>query len=183
MLMADVFVWVFFILGLMIAFPASWLLFFAVSNKGVVRAQDRVRRMPIVTFFVGVGAIFLIVAAVGLLAATALAPLQTLAFIVAASGMAFTMFGVSGIARQIGSMLPSGIDRDSPWRAHLRGGIVLELSFLIPVLGWFLILPMTLILGAGAATLSVLFRRAPADAEASAPAASKRVHQEVEAVL
>lgn len=180
MLMADVFIWVFLILGLMIALPATWLLFSAIFPKGVVRAQDRVRRMPVVTFFVGVGTIFLIVAAVGLLAATALAPLQTLAFVVTACGMAFTMFGVSGIARQIGSMLPSAIDRDSPWRSHLRGGIVLELSFLIPVLGWFLILPVTLIIGAGAATLSVLFRRAPLE---PAPAVSKRLHQEVEAVL
>jgi hypothetical protein len=169
MTMADVFTVVFVFLGLLLAMPATWLLFSAIAPRGVARAQYRARRMPVVAFFVGLGTISLFVATVAALAATSLAPLQTLAFLVAASGMAFTMYGVSGVARQIGAMLPSAIDRDNPWRSHLRGGIVLELSFLIPVLGWFLILPATLVVGAGAATLSLLLRASPEFQLQSAP--------------
>lgn len=161
MTMADVFTVVFIFVGFLLALPATWLLFSAIAPRGVARAQYRARRMPIVAFFVGLGTIALFAAAVAGLAATSLGPLQTLAFLVAASGMAFTMYGVSGVARQIGAMLPSAIDRDNPWRSHLRGGVVLELSFLIPILGWFLILPATLIVGAGAAALSILLRGVP----------------------
>jgi hypothetical protein len=38
----------------------------------------------------------------------------------------------------------------------VRGGVVLELAFLFPIVGWFIVLPLALILGAGAAVRVVL---------------------------
>jgi hypothetical protein len=57
---------------------------------------------------------------------------------------------------------------------------VLALSFLVPFLGWMLVFPIALILGAGAATTAV-FRRAPsaAPAPASAPAKPEPAREEI----
>ena len=43
-----------------------------------------------------------------------------------------------------------------PWRSTLRGGVVLELTYLLPFLGWFVILPASIIIGSGAANLGLL---------------------------
>jgi hypothetical protein len=44
---------------------------------------------------------------------------------------------------------------------------VLELSYLLPILGWFLILPLSVIIGAGSASLALIgLRRAGASATA-----------------
>jgi len=67
---------------------------------------------------------------------------------------------------------------DPAWKPHLRGGIVLALSFLVPFLGWLLLFPIALILGAGAATLAV-FRRSPAPAPLPAAAPREAVKEEI----
>jgi hypothetical protein len=72
----------------------------------------------------------------------------------------FSSTGISGLATSIGRRLASPVDREKSWMATLRGGIVLELSYLLPVLGWFVILPASIIIGCGAATLALL-RREP----------------------
>lgn len=49
-----------------------------------------------------------------------------------------------------------------PW--VLRGGIVLVPTLLVPLLGWFLLLPWTLVSGFGAALLAWRSRRVAAPA-------------------
>ena len=65
-------------------------------------------------------------------------------------------FRIPHSAFRIGERLASPADAARPWKATLRGGIVLELSYLLPVLGWFVILPLSIIIGCGAATLSLI---------------------------
>jgi hypothetical protein len=113
---------------------------------------------------------FLVVAALG---ATSVAPLVTLAVLLGAASFGFALYGVGGLTKEIGRKLPSAVDWDSPWRAHLRGSVILATSFLVPILGWFLVLPIAIVTGAGAAALSVIFRRPPDDiAPAPEPKAS-----------
>jgi hypothetical protein len=45
-------------------------------------------------------------------------------------------------------------DSQQPWRATLRGGVALGLASLLPILGWFVILPAAVIIGGGANLLS-----------------------------
>jgi hypothetical protein len=66
--------------------------------------------------------------------------------------------GVSGLATSIGRRLASPLDEQRPWRSTLRGGVVLELTFLLPILGWFVIQPASIIIGSGAANLNLLSR-------------------------
>ena len=74
--------------------------------------------------------------------------LSSLYFVYASAGMA-------GLATCIGLRLTSPADSERPWRATLRGGIVLELAYLLPILGWFLILPVSIIAGSGAVSLAL----------------------------
>jgi hypothetical protein len=168
MLMADVAVWTALFVGLMVVLPAVWLLFGALWPSAVQRAQERIPRRPWLTFFVGLGVSLLFTLVVAILGKANLAPP---ALIVAAFALGWSLLGVSALARHVGSRLAS--PGDPPWKPQLRGGIVLALSFLVPFLGWMLLFPIALILGAGAATLAV-FKRAPAPALAPVPAPAPR---------
>lgn len=64
--------------------------------------------------------------------------------------------GVAGLATVIGERLPSPADAQCPWKATIRGGIVLELSYILPFLGWFVLLPISIIIGAGATTRAMI---------------------------
>jgi hypothetical protein len=163
MLMADVAVWTALFVGLMVVLPAVWLLFGALWPSAVQRAQERIPRKPFSTFFIGLGVTLLFTILVGVLGKASLAPP---ALIVASFGLGWSLLGVSALARHVGSRL--GSPGDPAWKLHLRGGIVLALSFLVPFLGWMLVFPIAIVLGAGAATTAV-FRRKPAPEPAPAP--------------
>src|SRR5262245_58087145 len=67
--------------------------------------------------------------------------------------------GVAGLVTVVGERMagPSGnIGPQQPWRATLRGGVALGLASLLPILGWFVILPVAMIIGCGANLLSLL---------------------------
>jgi hypothetical protein len=66
--------------------------------------------------------------------------------------------GVAGLATSIGERLASPADTGQAWRATLRGSVVLVLTYLLPVLGWFVIIPASFIVGSGSAVLSILDR-------------------------
>ena len=66
---------------------------------------------------------------------------------------------MAGLATVVGERLPSPADAQCPWKATIRGGIVLELSYLLPFLGWFVLLPVSIIIGAGATTRALIRSR------------------------
>ena len=168
MLMADVAIWTALFVGLMVVLPAVWLLFGALWPSAVQRAQERIPRRPYLTFFVGLGVSFLLTAVVAILGQVNAAPV---ALVLSAFALGWSLVGVSALARHVGTRLAS--PGDPAWKPHLRGGIALALSFLVPFLGWMLLFPIALILGAGAATLAV-FKRAPAPAPTPVPVPAPR---------
>ncbi len=176
MLMADVAVWTALFVGLMVVLPAVWLLFGALWPAAVQRAQDRIPRRPYATFFVGAGVTLLVTALVAILSKTNLAPLALILF---AFSLGWSLLGVSALARHVGSRLSS--PGDAAWKPHLRGGIVLALSFLVPILGWMLLFPVALVLGMGAATLAV-FKRAPATPPAAVAAPREALKEDLSSV-
>ena len=75
----------------------------------------------------------------------------TLMIISASLGIA----GAAALAFRIGNGMPSQLDRTDPWRRTLRGSSVLALTFLLPIIGWFVWMPVVLSFGAGVALLTV----------------------------
>lgn len=166
MLMADTMAIFFVILGLLLAFPGLWLLCLGLWPRTANAAADYCSRGLAKPFFAGVpitlAMIFVatllnnVPGAIGNIAAIGTVCLYLL----------FSSAGVSGFATAIGRRLASPVDTERPWRATLRGGIVLELSYLLPILGWFVILPASIVTGCGASTLALL-RREPKTASES----------------
>jgi len=67
--------------------------------------------------------------------------------------------GVAGLVSVVGERLaspPGNMDSPQPWRATLRGGAALGLASLLPILGWFVIFPASVMVGCGASLISLL---------------------------
>ena len=156
MLMADTLAIFFVILGLLLAFPGLWLLCRGLWPNVVAGAANRCRKGLIKPILIGapLSAALIVFAII-----VAKLPGGVGGIVSAAIICAFAMIsnaGVAGFATCIGERLASPADAARPWKATLRGGVVLELSYLMPVLGWFVILPLSIIIGCGAATLSLI---------------------------
>ena len=154
MLFADTMAIFFVILGLLLAFPSLWLMCKGIWPEQVERTTELV---GLKSFFVGIP-----VTVVAVFIVIGLGKLEGIGQAAGILGFSvlllFAEVGVAGIATVIGRRLKSPVDQEQPWRATLRGGIVLVLSYLLPLVGWFLILPITIISGGGAAT-RMLFPR------------------------
>ncbi len=169
MLMADTMSIFFVILGMMMAFPGLWLLCLGLWPEAVEAAADRCSKGLWSSFLAGLPSTIVMV----VLTLTLFNVLGPIGKIAGVGVICFYMLqahnGVSGLATSIGRRLGSPIDEQRPWRSTLRGGVVLELTYLLPILGWFVILPASIIIGSGAANLNLLsklrlalFARSPA---------------------
>jgi hypothetical protein len=149
MLMADVLLGALLILGFIVSFQGLWLVCRAVWPGAVVRSGWILRERPKGAFLVGLVAGFVWILAIALVAQ--LGPVgQFLAFGVFCVGFLYLSCGVSGLVTVIGEGLASPVDADRPWKATLRGGIALGLVYPLPIVGWFLVIPGSLVLGFGA---------------------------------
>lgn len=169
MLMADTMAIFFVILGLLVAFPGLWLLCCGLWPRVVTEAAAICGKGLIKPFVVG-----LPVTVVMIFAAAVLSNFGSAGKIAAAATICLFLMiancGVAGLVTVVGERLaaPSGkplgnMDSQQPWRATLRGGVALGLASLLPILGWFVILPASMMVGCGASLLSLLraFAAAP----------------------
>jgi hypothetical protein len=167
MLMADTMAIFFVILGLLLALPGLWLLCRGLWPQTVASGAAACRNGLLKPFFAG-----LPLTAVMIIAAAALSNLgptgKISAAIVVCVYLMIANCGVAGLATTIGERLAASIDVGQPWRATLRGGVAMELAYLLPILGWFLILPVTMAIGCGA-SLIALFRNFIARSAAALP--------------
>jgi hypothetical protein len=153
--------WTFFIIGVELSLMGSWMLCRALWPRRVERAAERAAKRPIWSFVIGLPLVVVSVTVMLVLANKAGPPGSIVALILLALGFFYAATGVAGFATHIGSRLPSPVDDLRPWRATLRGGLVLGLSFLVPLIGLLVVLPVSLMLGTGANTLSFFARRKP----------------------
>ena len=156
MLMADTMSIFFVILGMLLAFSGLWLLCRGLWPEAVAAAADRCGKRLWSSFLVGLPVTFVMVVLTKTLFSV-LGPVGKIAGVaVVCLYMLQAHTGVSGLATSIGRRLLSPLDEQRPWRSTLRGGVVLELTYLLPFLGWFVILPASIIIGSGAANLGLL---------------------------
>lgn len=166
MVLADTMAIFFVVLGLIIALPALWLLCRGLWPDSVQHTTDLCHRGLFKSFLCGI-------------------PLTLTAFIgfgilsklgspggVAAAGLLsvyviYSSVGIAGLVTAVGQKLPAPEDDSCPWKATRRGSIVLVLSYLLPFIGWFVILPSSLLIGCGAATRNLFAMRHKKVLEAS----------------
>ncbi|MGQ0649312.1 MAG: hypothetical protein ACT4P7_17305 [Gemmatimonadaceae bacterium] len=153
MIMADVFKIVFLVVGILAVFVAYWLASVSLFPRWVMRASTAYQRRAVRSTLLGVllaGPLTL--GAIALFSAGGGAAL--LGALVASVPVLLALAGSAGFALRVGIGLGPGGDSDAPAQPMLRGGIVLALTFLLPIVGWFLVFPWVLISGVGAALLA-----------------------------
>jgi hypothetical protein len=169
MIMADVLTWFLIILGSLLVLGANWIGAFALFPGLVERSAQRYGRRPVAATVLGL-VIGVPVVVFGLVAAKAIGHPLVGVLIVGALmiPLLLALAGSAGLALRIGAGMPAPIDASQPWRRVLRGSVVLGLTFLMPILGWFVLLPWALISGLGAALMALRDRSAPAPGVVSA---------------
>jgi hypothetical protein len=153
--MADISAIFFILLVIGIAFPAiltAWWLLFPVV---VERARLRVERTPMQSFWMGI--LVTIAAAVPtvILLALPFGPAKFVGWISLAASLALSTIGSAGIAAHLGTRLARQSNL-SALSGFVRGSVVLELAAFFPVLGWFFIWPLLIIMAFGATGFALL---------------------------
>lgn len=161
MIMADVLKIVFLIIGLLLCYVSYWLAAAALFPSVVERARAQYETHPFRITLVGLAlAVPFILVSIGIgKVAHPLAKMVGVAVI--SIPVLYGLVGSAGLALRIGASMKSSLDLTQPWRRVLRGSVVLSLTFLLPVIGWFVVMPWTLVSGLGAA-VSAMFQKQPA---------------------
>ena len=162
MIFADILFWFLMVAGAYLALNAYWLAAVALFRPAVERARLTYATRPVAATLAGLLA-FVPVALVFIVFAKAAHPgVKLITGALLMVPLVLALIGSAGLADKIGAGLPSPVDEVQPWRRVLRGGVVLALLFVVPLLGWFAVFPLTLASGIGAVVLS---RRVPVVAE------------------
>ena len=157
MIMADVLKIVFLIVGTLIVIVSYWLAATALFPQAVSQARTHYERHPVRISLLGaVAGVPLFLLGVALVAAGPTPAAKIGGGAIASLLVLMALFGSAGLCQRIGLGLPAPLDEFQPWRRVYRGGTVLALTFVLPIVGWFAIFLWTLISGFGAA-LAVLW--------------------------
>jgi hypothetical protein len=152
--LADVFTFLFVILGFVIVFNAYWLLATGLFPQFVERCAERMAQ-PVKATLVGF-CTFVPAVVVGFFISSRAgnSGVKIFGILVVLVAALVALFGSAGLALRVGRGLKSALDEQQPWRAGLRGGIVLTLTFVLPFIGTFVLMPFAFIAGAGAFVLA-----------------------------
>lgn len=162
MLMSDVMIWVAIAAGFVFGVPALWMLGRGLWPDAFAKRCIAARKSIGLSLLLGLVpavAAGLFIALLG----KRLGPVPGI--FLSGAIIVWGMMGVSGIVSVIGERLwPAG----EPWKQTRNGGLVVICSALIPVVGWFLILPLMAIIGMGV-NVRCLFTSVPKPALADVP--------------
>ncbi len=159
MIMADIFKILIPMIATLMSFVCYCLLFEGTFPAAVDRCrqtyQSRPIRCMVLGIFMGIpGIVF------ALVVVNSGNPLgQFVGFATLFTLMSLAILGAAGLASLIGQRLNSPEDVHQPWKRVYRGGVVLAITFVFPLVGWFLVLPATLLSGFGAALISLAGRK------------------------
>jgi len=155
MIMADILLWTLIILGTYAVLVAYWIGAYALFPALVERCSATYGTRPVASTLLGLVLLGPALAlGIGLAKALPHPVVQTPvtgALLVVAL---LCLIGSAGFVLRIGAGMSSPHDATQPWRRLLRGGLVLGLVFVLPFLGWFVLLPWTLASGLGAFVLA-----------------------------
>ncbi len=160
MTMADVLSVTLILLGFLLTIPALWLFLRTLFPGAVARSREALTAAPGRCFLAG------LLPAVVLLAGSLVAlnqggpPVKFLGLVLFSGGFLLAGVGLAALAAVVGDRLPSPADAGRPWRGQVRGAVCMELAFLLPVVGWFGLLPLAAVTCTGAACVALL--RGPA---------------------
>ena len=133
-------------IGVILVVTAYYAMAAAVAPRLTERGRSRFARRPWLPVLLGlVISLPWVLFAIALLSAAA-APVK---FAGAALGCLWILCGLmggAGIAQHVGR---GGADGPCSWVQTVRGGLFISLTWILPLVGWMIMLPMTLAAGTG----------------------------------
>lgn len=158
---AHVYTALFIHLGVILVVTAYYTVGAAMLPGLARRSAERIARQPLRTALIGlaISAPWMIVA---LMLMAVGGPIGLIGVIMALTWVLLGLVGGAGIAEHIGRF---GSDATG-WRCVARGGLFVALTWILPLIGWFVVLPVTLASGVGCVVLNRA-RREPAPVVAS----------------
>ena len=152
---ADVLQVLLLILGAMLIFQAYWLAGAGLFPRLVGQARDRYKT-PIRTTLIGL-AVVVPTFFIGIfwLANKDNNIVKIIGIVIGIVPLMLGAIGSAGLCQLIGLGLPAPGDQSQNWRRVWRGGWVLNFCYLLPFIGWFVILPWGIISGCGAFVTSL----------------------------
>ncbi len=149
-----------YLTGLWLIFPAT-----------VERARLRLERTPWQCFWLGGVLTAALVIPIVVLIALPWAPVKFAGFALMFLALAMAGLGAAGLASKMGEHLARKAAGLSPAGAFVRGALALELAAALPVVGWFIVVPLATVLSLGA-TAFALLKWMPRAAPVTLPAGS-----------
>ena len=155
---ANVLLWLLLAVGFFLVFLSHWLVAASLFPEYVAECAGQYRRPVVVTLvgLLGMG----VPLAVGFGLLEVLPPfLKWIGLLVIGGPVLGGLLGTAGLAWRIGQGMPVPGDEGQGWRRVWRGGTALALTFLLPILGQVLAIPLVLASGLGASLLTWAGRR------------------------
>jgi hypothetical protein len=144
MLFSTVLMWLLIAVGFIVALPALWLLARGLWPAMAAKNRDAASRGLLKSFVLGLvpmaGGVILIIII------SKVPKMGAASVLVGGVMLAWGLIGAGGIATLIGERLWPAVE---PWRQTKHGGLTLICCSLLPVVGWFFLLPLIAIVGWG----------------------------------
>ena len=155
---ANVLLWVFLTVAFYFVFLSHWLVSASLFPEFTEKCQEQYRR-PVIVTLVGLMATVVPIVAGVLITNVAPPALKWIGIAIASAPIIGGLFGSAGLARKVGVGMPTPIDEAQPWRRVLRGGSALALTFLLPLFGQFIVIPLVIASGVGAGLMARFSKR------------------------
>lgn len=143
------------LIALGIVFPGLLLAWSLLVPGMVERSRERLTRTPWKSFILGILILFMTSVPIAILNRLS-GPFQFFAYVIAFTVWTCASIGAAGLASLMGERLRGqGVQVTSPG-ALVRGAISLEFAIIFPIIGWFIVLPLTLLVSLGASIFALL---------------------------
>jgi hypothetical protein len=140
--------------GLMLALPAFLVFLSMTFNRTTTRAAERISGGWTLIFFMGLIPIVVIGFLAGVLVSLG-SIFQLIGAVIYLFLLLWMFSGVASFSRLIGARISEFNEREtSPLVETIVGAFILSFAMAFPLVGWFLLLPLTLVIGAGAVASS-----------------------------
>ncbi len=168
MIVSTVLAWLLVAVAFVVAIPALWMLARGLWPRFAEKSRRAADRGLLLCSLAGIVPAVLVIVGTSVLAKIPQGGLFAVIF--TGLGLTWGFIGSTGFAMRIGEALWPDLGAAAPWRQTRNGGLVLICCALLPIIGWFVLLPLIAIAGLGAQVLS-WFSRSPAAAPEAAIAA------------
>ncbi len=167
--MADIYAIFGTLLALGISFPGMLTAIQLIFPEVVVRASDRWLYSPWRAFWMGAVLTVIIAVPTTILLAMPVGFAKFIGVMLILITLAAASLGAAGLAARMATRLHTeGLESSaSKTAAFVKAAIALELAAVFPFIGWFLVIPLTLISSLGAAAFAILGWRVKSKADRS----------------